>query len=94
MDAFVKMDIFFVITTVAVIVVAIFVSVLLFYILRTARDVSEVVHIVRKESERFAKGTSSARARIRSKGGSIVQSFIAFVQTLAPSKKRDDTKAE
>lgn len=94
MDAFVKMDIFFLITTVAVIVIAIFVSVLLFYVLRTARDVSEVVHIVRKESERFARGTSSARARIKSKGESILQSFIAFVQAIAPSKKRDRNKDE
>ena len=87
MDAFAKMDIFFLVTTIAVVVIAIFVGVLLFYILRTAKDISEVVHIVRKESERFAEGASSARRRIKGKGASMIQSFIAFVQSFAPEKK-------
>lgn len=87
MDAFVKMDIFFLITTVAVIVIAIFVSVLLFYILRTAKDVSEVAHIVRKESEKFAKGISSTRKKFSGNGENVLQKFIAFVQSFSSSKK-------
>ena len=87
MDAFAKMDIFFFVTTVAVITLAVFVAILFFYILRTARDVSEVVHIIRKESERFKKGASSARRRIKGGSISIVQGIVAFVQSLAPTKK-------
>lgn len=86
MDAFVKMDIFFLVTTVAIIVLAIFVAILLFYVLRTARDVSEVVHIVRRETERFAKGASSARMRMKGHGESILQKIIAFVQSFTPPK--------
>lgn len=92
MDDFAKMDIFFLVTTVAVVALAVLVGVLLFYILRTARDVSEVVHIVRKESERFAKGASSARRRIRGHGENAVQNVIAFVQSFAPTKKRGGDK--
>ncbi|OHA79289.1 MAG: hypothetical protein A2747_02500 [Candidatus Yonathbacteria bacterium RIFCSPHIGHO2_01_FULL_44_41] len=88
MDAFAKMDIFFIVTTVAVVVIAVFVAVILFYVLRTARDVNEVVHIVRKESERFAKGASSARHRIKEGGDSILQNVVAFVQSFAEKKKR------
>lgn len=88
MDAFAKMDIFFLVTTVAVIVLAIFVAILLFYILRTARDVSEVVHIVRGESERFAKGVASARQKIKGGGESILQKVIAFVQTFTETKPK------
>lgn len=87
MDAFVKMDIFFLVSTVAVIVIAIFLVVLLYYILRTAKDVSEVAHIVRKESERFAKGASSVRHKIKGHSVSLLQSIIAFVQSFAPTKK-------
>ena len=87
MDAFAKMDIFFLVTTIAVVVIAIFLAFLLFYILRTARDVSEVVHIVRKESERFAKGARSARERIKGRGEGILQNIVAFVQSFAPTKK-------
>ncbi|MBI5798330.1 MAG: hypothetical protein HZB10_00155 [Candidatus Yonathbacteria bacterium] len=87
MDAFAKMDIFFLVTTIAVVVIAIFVAVLLYYILRTAKDVSEVVHIVRRESERFAKGASSARRKIKWSGENALQRTVAFVQTFAPPKK-------
>ena len=93
MDAFAKMDIFFLVTTVAVVALTVLVGVLLFYVLRTARDVSEVAHIVRKESEWFAKGASSARRRIRGRGESMLQNVIAFVQSFAPTKKQGkDTK--
>jgi len=88
MDAFAKMDIFFLVTTIAVVFVAAFVGVLLFYILRTARDVSEVAHIVRRESERFAKGASSARHRIKGGSMNILQSVTAFVQSFASTKKQ------
>jgi hypothetical protein len=88
MDAFAKMDIFFLVTTVAVTVLAIFVAVLLFYILRTAKDVSEVVHMGRKEVERFVEGASAARSRMRENRGSVLQNLLAFVQAFAPIKKR------
>lgn len=94
MDAFAKMDIFFVITTLAVVVITIFVGVLLFYILRTAKDVSEVVHIVRKESERFVKGASAARSKMKGNGVNILQNFIAFVQSFASTKKRNKKDTE
>ncbi|HAS84521.1 MAG TPA: hypothetical protein DCS23_00385 [Candidatus Yonathbacteria bacterium] len=87
MDAFAKMDIFFLVTTIAVVVIAIFLAVLLYYILRTAKDVSEVIHIVRRESERFAKGASSARKKIRGSGENALQRTIAFVQSFSSTKK-------
>ena len=70
----------------SIIIVALFVATLLFYVLRTTRDVSEVVHIVRRETERFAKGTSSARKRMRGNGESMLQKLIAFVQSFTPPK--------
>ncbi|OIP65784.1 MAG: hypothetical protein COV32_03460 [Candidatus Yonathbacteria bacterium CG10_big_fil_rev_8_21_14_0_10_43_136] len=88
MDAFAKMDIFFLVTTVAIVVIAIFGTVLLYYILRTAKDVSEVIHIVRRESERFAKGAASARQKIKGRGESLLQKIIAFVQTFSTDKMK------
>lgn len=87
MSDFAKMNIFFLVSTVAVIVIAVFLAVLLFYILRTAKDISEVVHIVKKESERFAKGASSARRKIKESGEGVLQRIIAFVQSFASPKK-------
>jgi len=87
MDAFAKMDIFFVVTTIAVVVIAVFVAIILYYVLRTAKDVTEVAHLVRKESERFAKGVSSARHQIKGGGESVLQKVIAFVQSFTQTKK-------
>lgn len=92
MDNFAKMDIFFLVTTGAMVVLAVLFGVFLFYVLRTARDVSEIVHIIRKESERFVKGASSARRRIRGHGENIVQNIIAFVQSFVPTKKHGQDK--
>ncbi len=92
MDAFAKMDIFFLVTTVTVIVLAVFVGALLYYVIRTARDVSDVVRIVKKESERFAEGVSTARREMTGRGESIAQKFIAFVQSLASVRKSKKSK--
>ena len=92
MDDFAKMDIFFLVTTVAVVALAVLVGVLIFYILRTARDVSDVVRIVKKESERFAEGVSTARREMTGRGESIAQKFIAFVQSLASVRKSKKSK--
>lgn len=94
MDAFAKMDIFFVVTTIAVIVIALFVATLLYYVLRTAKDVSEVVHMGRKEVERFVQGASQARSRMRENRGSVLQNLLAFVQAFAPTKKRGKKETE
>ena len=92
MDAFAKMDIFFLVSTVAIVIVAVFIAVLLYYIIRTAKDVSDTVHIVKEESARFAKGASSVRLGILRKGGGVVQKFIAFVQSLASSNMKSGGK--
>lgn len=88
MDAFVKMDIFFLVTTIAVVVLVVFVGALLYYVIRTARDVSDVVSIVKKESERFVRGTTAARWQMVQSGESMMQKFIAFVQSLATVRKQ------
>lgn len=97
MEAFAKMDIFFLVTTVAVIVLAVFVAVLLFYFLRTARDISEIVQMIKKESERFVSGVSSARHNIKGRGFlGILQTVFALVQSFSASSKKstDERKKE
>ncbi|MDO8604735.1 MAG: hypothetical protein Q7K40_05085 [bacterium] len=90
MDAFAKMDIFFLVTTIAVIVLAVFMAMLLFYFLRTARDISEIVQMIKKESERFVSGVSSARHNMKGRGVlGILQTIFALVQSFSGSSKKD-----
>ena len=86
MDAFAKMDIFFFVTTLAMVVLAVFVGVVLFYVIRAARDVSQITHIVEKESEQFAKGTKTARQELKGNVGKFAQWLVGFVQSLGKKK--------
>jgi hypothetical protein len=92
MDAFAKMDIFFFITALATVVLAVFMGVVLFYVVRAARDVSRITHVVRGESEKFAKGTRGARGKL----GGAVEWLVALVQSFgrkgARSHKKDNNK--
>lgn len=81
MDAFAKMDIFFVVATLATVVLGVFMAVLLFYIVRAARDVSRITHVVEGETEKFAKGTKAARRDINGKVVSVAKWFVALVQS-------------
>lgn len=88
MDAFAKMDIFFFVTTLATVVLAVFVGMLLFYVIRAARDVSRITHVVQGESERFAKGTRFARHQIHTKVESVAQWLVALVQSFSTRRRR------
>ena len=92
MDAFAKMDIFFFVTTLATVVLAVFVGVLLFYIIRAARDVSRITHVVRGESERFAKGTKSARREWHQKFEHTAEWLVGLVQSFGSKKPRSREK--
>lgn len=92
MNAFAKMDIFFVVTTLATVVLAVFMGVLLFYVVRAARDVSRITHVVRDESEKFAKGTGAIRHHIRRNAKTVAQWFIALIQSFGGKQSRTRTK--
>lgn len=88
MDAFAKMDIFFLVTTLAIVVLAVLVGVLLFYVVRAARDVSRITHVVQGETEKFARGTKAARHDIRGNAGKIAQWLVALVQSFSTKRNR------
>ncbi len=92
MDAFAKMDIFFFVTTLAMVVLAVFIGVVLFYVIRAARDVSQITHIVERESEQFAKGTKTARNELKGNIGEFAQWLVGFVQSLGKKKDRSRSK--
>lgn len=89
MDAFAKMDIFFIVTTLATVVLGVFVGILLFYVIRAARDVSQITHVVRGESEKFAKGTKSARREWHQKFEKTAEWLVGLVQSLGGTRARN-----
>lgn len=54
-EAFLKMDVFFVITTAVVVLLGIFGAVILFYIVKIVKAVSKIVATVQRETEELAQ---------------------------------------
>lgn len=86
MDSFLKADVFFVVTTVAVCIVAVGVVWALIYILRILRNVNEISGIADKEAKELSRDLGTLHARMRKRG--IVGGFAALFGGWAASKKR------
>ncbi|MEZ4156501.1 MAG: hypothetical protein R3B52_00785 [Candidatus Paceibacterota bacterium] len=77
MDSLLKSDIFFIVTTAMVILVALAVLVILFYLFRIVRTAKKVSDEVAKTVDHIAKDTEKARSKIKTTGLSGVVEIIA-----------------
>ena len=64
-SAFLKMDIFFLVTTITVALIGLFVAVVAFYVVRILRDINEITRTVSKEAKEFASDFRSVRTDIK-----------------------------
>jgi len=81
-------NIFFVITSIAIIVISILLVITLVYVIRVIRDLSHVSKIVREQSDQIVQDVSSAREQIISKAGSLKGILMFFLKRMAPKQKR------
>lgn len=84
MNEFLKMDVFFLITTVAVLLVTGLVCFVLYRILRILRNVEHVSQIVSDESDLVRNDLSEMRAVIKREGFKLTH-LAAFVRKRAAS---------
>lgn len=64
-EAFLKMDIFFVVSTAFVAMLGILIALVLFYIVRIVRDISEITHLVKHEARGLAKDIGAVTKEVR-----------------------------
>ena len=91
MNEFAKMDIFFMITTVAVVVVAISMVVVLVYIARLLHTLNRIATDVEEEAEAIRADLEDARAKVRREGLKLAHLFSFFGKTtkrLSSSRKK------
>lgn len=93
MTDFAKMDIFFVITTLAVVVVAVLISIALYRILRILRNVEHVSQIVSEEGDLFRDDISEMREAIKREGFKLTH-LAGFMRKRAASFMRPRKKQE
>lgn len=78
MDTLIQADIFFFITSIAVILVAILVIVLLAYGVKIARTVSSIATTIKEESENVIEDIAELRGRVKEEGVKV-SAFWRFV---------------
>lgn len=81
MDTLVHADIFFFITTIAVVLITIFLAVALVYVLKILIDVKYIVGRFREESDLLVKDLRDLRAHVRAEGFQLkwVTNFLAAI---------------
>lgn len=89
MDLVLQTNIFFYITSAAVVVVTVLVCIVLYYVARILRDVREVTDRVRRGSESLAEDFASLRAGIREDGMRLrdIAMFFATRAGVIPGSK-------
>lgn len=80
MNTLIKADIFFFITSVAVIVLSIGLVIALFYIIRILRNVEDISETVKDESQAVAGDISQLRSTIKS--GKLITGLFSFFKRI------------
>jgi len=68
MDSFLKADVFFFVTTIAVIVITGFAAAVLMYLVATLRDIHHVARIVKQEAGNITEDVKALRDKVKSEG--------------------------
>ncbi len=86
MSDFLKQDIFFFITTIAVGILTILIAILIIYIIKISKDVKYISHKAKNEADLISQDLSELRDNIKEKG-SHLKHFISFFNNLSKKKK-------
>lgn len=92
MDELLKADIFFFITSVAVVVVAVLMAVALVYAIRILRDVSDAVALLKKEAESVVRHATAIKDAVKDKAEYVGRFFASFVGVTTARMRKKKTK--
>jgi hypothetical protein len=88
MDAFLKMDIFFVVTTVSVALTTILLAIVLIRVLRILKNIEDISVMVEEEGEKFREDIAQVRAKVKEEGLRVGHMF----DFLGAGRKRTRSK--
>ena len=91
MDSLIKADIFFFVTTVAVVCVSAVVVVTLIYLTKILKEVLKISKKAKAETENIIADVRELRGAIREEGAKL-KSISEILTTFAPKKKKVRTK--
>jgi hypothetical protein len=91
MDEFLKMDIFFVVTTVSVAIITALLAVVLIRVLRILKNVEEISLMVEEEGVKLREDIAHVRAKVREEGLRVKHLFDFLG---APKPRRRSKRSE
>jgi hypothetical protein len=87
MDEFLKMDIFFVVTTVSVAVMTILLAIVLIRVLRILKNIEDISLMVEEEGVKFREDIAQVRAKVKQEGLRVGHMFD-FLGLAKKTRKR------
>lgn len=107
MEAFVKMDIFFFVTTAVVIILGLLTSICMYYLMHVLRDIRDITATVKREAEGVVEDIHEVRKDIKDgiasakqytthamAGASVVKGLSALFESLTEAKTRTRRRAK
>ena len=91
MSSFMQSDVFFFITTIAVVVVSVLFATVLIYVILILKDIRSVSEVVSKESRNFADDVEFVRKEIKSGVGKLFRMLRSLVKSKTREPKRKTT---
>jgi len=93
METLFKADIFFFITSIAIVVIGMFLIVFFIYIIRILRDVKTIVHRAKRESELIAEDIAEFRTTLRQEGTKLkhIMNFLKKIGGRTSKNKKKVT---
>lgn len=85
MNDFLKQDIFFFVTTIAVVILTILLAILIIYIIKISKDVKYISHKAKSEADLISKDLSDLRENVKEKGAKL-KYFLSFFNNLRKKK--------
>ena len=92
MTDFLKQDIFFFVTTVAVVILAIALAVALFYLIRILRNVDTIVEVAKGETHNIVHDIAEARQGIKARVGVAAAGLGSIASYFVGKAKRNSKK--
>lgn len=88
MDDFLKMDIFFVVTTVSVAILTVLLAVVLIRVLRILKNIEDISVMVEEEGQKLREDIAQVRTRVREEGLRVKHLFDFLGAPKPPRKKK------
>ncbi len=92
MDTLIHADIFFFVTTIAVVVITIALTVLIIYLVKVFRNVRKITDMVSEETVLLRHDMSDLRSEIRARGARATGAFDWFERFFGTEKKSRSRK--